>query len=406
MTARICSVPWQEIWINPELKYGLCCKENQHLIEHSDAAVPVEQHWNRDSMIDVRQRFLAGNPVPECQLCWQNEQDGKTSMRMRRNVRYLGATEADVADLARLQQHLHDTDLVEGLNLSCGNLCQLRCITCNPSYSRSIKKDYDKLGWTHNQKTRFNTANSTDRASSLSIDHIQALKLVTPQLKWIAVAGGEPTISRPLQQYLTWCIDQGHNEHIRLLITTNGVNVKQQFLDIVTKFQQVSVTVSVDGYGPLDEYLRYPGNWQKKLSFIDTCASQIDDIDLHSVVYGFNVLAINRLLDFSSQRGIRHSLEYIIWPNELCVGHLPEDLRDLAIQRLGTTVGIIESRHSRYRTQSDFDRTIECVRAVISHCDVAGASDGWHQMQSMMRAYDSIRPTRLSDHVQDLLGRY
>ena len=163
MDKKICSVPWKEVWVNPELKYGLCCKENQVLVDHSDSQkITLEQHWRKPFMIDVRQRFINGEPVPECDLCWGQERNGKQSMRMRRNLRYLGNTEATEADLSMLKDYTESDELIEGLNLSVGNQCQLRCITCNPSYSRNIKKDYEKLNWSIHQKSRIDTANSSD----------------------------------------------------------------------------------------------------------------------------------------------------------------------------------------------------------------------------------------------------
>jgi len=170
---KICSVPWKEAWLNPELKYGLCCKENQSIIDHSNSQeIGLDQHWKKPSMVDIRKRFLSGQPVPECNLCWNQEDNGKESMRMRRNVRYLGHAEANAHDVELFENNLESLKLLEGINLSVGNQCQLRCISCNPSYSRNIKKDYDKLNWSIHDKTRFDSKNSSNASHVLSEKNI------------------------------------------------------------------------------------------------------------------------------------------------------------------------------------------------------------------------------------------
>jgi molybdenum cofactor biosynthesis enzyme MoaA len=408
MTAkRICSVPWYEIWINPEFKYGLCCKENQSLVQHNDSrSVGLDQHWYGGYMVDLRRRFINGDAVPECDLCWRNEADGKTSMRQRRNLRYLGRNEVDDIDMQHLIDNIESRSLIQGLNLSCGNLCQLRCITCNPNYSRSIKKDYDRLGWPIHEKSRFAVTAGTDQVFSLTVDDLDRLKLITPQLQWINLAGGEPTISRPLHDYLGWCVDQGHSQHIRLIITTNGVNVKESFMDLLDQFQKVSITVSVDGHGALDEYLRYPSNWQKKMQFVDACQLRFPDMDLHTVLYGLNVLAVDRLIDFASERGLRHSLEYIMWPRSLAVANLPTDLIQLSIERLTRAAKLVQSRQSNFRCVSDWHRSMECVQAMLAHCQQAVVDPAWAQMQDIIRSYDTIRSTSLDALIPELQGRY
>lgn len=353
-------------------------------------------------MIKVREKFLRGDPVPECEICWNQERNGKESMRMRRNQRYLGHTEADPKDLALFAEHIDSCDLIQGLNLSVGNQCQLRCITCNPSYSRNIKKDYDKLGWTIHHKTRFDSSKTSDLNHHLTDKNLQEIKNLTANLKWISLVGGEPTLDLRLQSYLEWCIDQGHHQHLSLVITTNGVNVKQRFLDLIGQFQKVILTVSVDGYGELDEYLRWPGRWDKKIEFIDICQNTFQDFDIHSVVYGMNCLALDKLVDFVHQRGLKHNLECLQWPRSLSIDNLPHHLKSICLERLNRSLETIEQNLHRYRNRQHGLHTSNSVRAVISQLENTGTPELWPETQSLIDAYDSIRPKKLSELVPEL----
>ena len=50
---------------------------------------------------------------------------------------------------------------------------------------------------------------------------------------------------------------------IKLNITTNGTKFTRRFLDKISVFQEVRFNISVDGYGPTYEYIRYPFKWDK-----------------------------------------------------------------------------------------------------------------------------------------------
>ena len=399
---KICSVPWKEAWLNPELKYGLCCKENQSIIDHSNSQeISLDQHWKKPSMVDIRKRFLSGQPVPECNLCWNQEDNGKESMRMRRNVRYLGHAEATAHDIDLFQGNLESLELLEGINLSVGNQCQLRCISCNPSYSRNIKKDYDKLNWSIHDKTRFDSKNSSNASHILSEKNIIELKKITPTLRWVALAGGEPTLSQPIKNYLKWCIENQYNKQMSLVITTNGVNVKTDFIDIIQQFQNVILTISVDGYGELDEYLRWPSNWDKKIDFIKRCQKIFNNLDIHTVVYGLNCLAIDKLIKFVHEQGIKHNLECLQWPSSLSIDNMPHDLKQIALEKISSMAGDLENNLHYYKNIKHGYHTINSTRALIKKLEMP-SSPNWEQTTAIIRSYDTIRSKKLSQIIPDI----
>jgi len=388
--SKLCSVPWQEIYINPELQYSLCCKEDQALTQK----IPISNHslsdhWNGEYINNIRSRFLNNVNLPECDLCWNEENLNKISMRMRKNERYFGKTEISEHDLIGAEKN------PKGILLSVGNQCQLRCISCNPNYSRSILKDYDKLNWDYNVKSRFNIKNSSYTTTSLDQHTVNQLKNITPSLEWLSITGGEPTLSKPLLEYLNWCVDKGYSKNIIIMINTNGVNVKDNFLRTLEKFKYVLFSISVDGYKELDEYLRWPTNWNKKEKLVKTSIDIFPKVILHSVVYSLNCFNVHDLINWMTTFNAESSLETLHYPNELAVEHIPSELKLQLIKKI-----------KNFKLNNKNTYLQNCIDALVARLNIVGNNLKWEQCKHIITAYDSIRETKLYNLVPELKGYY
>ena len=328
---KFCSVPWNELYITSNGTYGLCCMEDQNVNQQRiPLTQKVSQHWNSEYMKSVRQSFVNGEQLPQCQHCWRDEEAGKVSGRLRRNQQYYGQGEILINDpiitptLNQTQPDGHTDHPVKGLFFSVGNLCQLRCIDCSPSYSRSILKDYEKLGWGANTKNRRFIMqqdllhNDTQHDQSLweRIEEVGAVE-------WIRVQGGEPSISKPLLKFLRRYAEKGYAEHTTIFIITNAVNVKQEFIDALKPFRQVKFELSVDGVGALDEYVRYPTNWAKKECTIDQLLSEFPGGVIHSTMYSLNIGGLPELIRWAETKPAMHSIQsltYLMsWLSNICL---------------------------------------------------------------------------------------
>jgi len=78
-----CVAPWTHTYISPQSERRLCCASREEATwqkqyidsgtQHTDEYNPItlEEHWNSDHMKSVRKRILAGENIPECQVCKQ-----------------------------------------------------------------------------------------------------------------------------------------------------------------------------------------------------------------------------------------------------------------------------------------------------------------------------------------------
>ena len=402
-------MPWNELYTTSNGTYGLCCLEDQN---SNQSRIPlsteVAQHWNSDYMRSVRRAFIEGQELSQCNHCWQDEASGKVSGRMRRNQQYYQQPDISIGDdviadtLAKTDTNGHTDMPVKGLFFSVGNLCQLRCIDCSPSYSRSILKDYKKLGWDANTKNRrvILDQDLLHNEQQLNQSLWQRVQEIGSQVEYIKIQGGEPTISRPLLDFLRWYDDQGYAEKCMIFITTNAVNVKPEFINALKKFRYVKFEISVDGVGAVDEYVRYPTNWKKKEAIIDMLIKEFPSSLIHSAIYSLNLGNLPELIQWAETKPVLHSIQSVTYPDELGIQHLPNEYKDQIIKSLepwasNETIAITDN-YDRVGFRNN------CVNGVINRLKRAGDPDQWARAKSIIQSYDTIRNHRLTEIIPSL----
>ena len=76
----MCLAPWTHTYLSPQTERRMCCASRepaQNFEQYIDTAagtgkyipITLEQHWNSDHMRSVRRRMMAGETLPECEVC-------------------------------------------------------------------------------------------------------------------------------------------------------------------------------------------------------------------------------------------------------------------------------------------------------------------------------------------------
>jgi sulfatase maturation enzyme AslB (radical SAM superfamily) len=82
-------------------------------------------------------------------------------------------------------------------------------------------------------------------------------------IKLLYITGGEPTLIKKNFELLEKLIDAGYSKNIKLIINSNMTNDKTNFFDLISQFKEVIFFASIDGYGLIQEYIRYPSDWNQ-----------------------------------------------------------------------------------------------------------------------------------------------
>jgi MoaA/NifB/PqqE/SkfB family radical SAM enzyme len=272
--------------------------------------------------------------VPQiCGSCTRQETAGEISRRHRINQRYLGEKEPHTAHdqvQALLDQTTpdgHSSTPLKGVDLYLGNTCQLRCVQCNPSYSRSILKDYQRLGWDFNDKNRMPMSPEQRISKQDPLIHqlLDQVKKSINTLDYIKLMGGEPTLIQPLLDFLEWCVAHGHHRRITLYLYTNAVTVSEHFIELLSQFQKVHLGISVDAVGGLDEWIRYPTNWEKKCHNIERLASKFPLAWIETTVFSFNIHHLPKLISWCRDKNYSQHIYCLNYPESLSIQNLPTD---------------------------------------------------------------------------------
>ena len=75
-----CLAPWVHTYLSPQTERRMCCASRepaQNFEQYIDTSagtgkyipVTLEQHWNGEHMKSVRRRMMAGETLPECEVC-------------------------------------------------------------------------------------------------------------------------------------------------------------------------------------------------------------------------------------------------------------------------------------------------------------------------------------------------
>lgn len=405
---KFCAVPWREFTFSAQNTVAVCCKWVEDQAQNiKSASSKVDDRWNADAVKNLRKRFMNAENIPECSFCWRDESNGKISARMRRNQHYFGKSDINIDDQI-VQNVLSETSddghyssyHIEGLFIATENLCQLRCITCNPASSRNIMKDYEKFGWDKNYKTR-RTISNLSYADKNVQNLWQDLKSKLSKITTIRVTGGEPSINKNFLDLLQFCVDEGVAKNIFLLLVTNGVKIKPRFIELLKKFKQVHIDISLDGIGDLEEYIRFPTNWKSKEKNIDIIKNNFPSVGILTTVCNLNLIQLPKIIEFVKTKNLIHNLEILKYPDVLGCWHLPSYLKDDVSEKLkkfitNDTHYILNDRYEKSKILSN------SINSIISVLKSQNDEQKLKELNNLILKYNLIR----RKYIEDILPEF
>jgi hypothetical protein len=223
--------------------------------------ITLEQHWNSDHMRSVRRRMLAGETLPECEVC--NNKLLNTSV-YRDYFWHLFNH--------KLDQVYESTDETGATTMQpvswdyrFSNLCNFKCRTCGDMLSSSWEteqRQHNMINW-HNPKNNWMQPAVRKEISQFQDTQIEAEfaeAVEQHRVEEIYWVGGEPLMYEQHWRYMQRIIELGDGPRVYARYNTNlsrvdyrGVNLYSDILDHVRDWQ---VCASIDGTGAIGEYIR------------------------------------------------------------------------------------------------------------------------------------------------------
>jgi MoaA/NifB/PqqE/SkfB family radical SAM enzyme len=284
---------------------------------------------NSDYYKQTRLEML-NNQIPHaCQRCYQEEANGVRSKRVEENER-LGFTE----DMARAITQADGTIPInfKFVELRLGNLCNLKCRTCNPMSSTNWIQPYQKLQEelkfvTHYDRKINSSWTESDEFWDDLFKHSEDLQL-------IYVNGGEPTLVEKHWKYLEELIKRGLNKQITLWYNINMTNLPDKLIDLWKEFKRVQVTCSIDDLGERNDYIRAGSEWNTVISNLDKIQSYPwIEASICQTVGWMNVYYVNDFIKYMRSRNLHVHLNYVYDPEFLSIKALPANLKQVVLDR-------------------------------------------------------------------------
>lgn len=147
--------------------------------------------------------------------------------------------------------------------------------------------------------------------------------------------GGEPLLIKEVTTMMQHLVESGVSRNIVVFTVSNGAATNQNYFELAKNFKSHGLVLSLDGVGPVNEYIRYPSKWEIIDQNIKTF-SQLDNtiIWANITIQAYNVLNVVDLIKYCASRGISFRHHVLQYPQYISVGILPQSIKDLAADRL------------------------------------------------------------------------
>ena len=146
--------------------------------------------------------------------------------------------------------------------------------------------------------------------------------------KLIIFRGGEPLLSKTNFHVLEQLI-RVNNTECFISFQTNGSITPTPDQEIILKhFKNLNFSLSIDGTGPVFEYLRYPLKWKDLEKNIDWCRQKNIDVSANYTVSNLNVFYHQQTKSWFDENDINYQTNLVYDPAWFRPSTLPKVVKD------------------------------------------------------------------------------
>ena len=319
----MCLAPWVHTYLSPQTERRMCCASRepaQNFEQYIDTSagtgkyipVTLEQHWNSDHMKSVRRRMIAGETLPECEVC--NDKLLNTNV-YRTYFDHLFEHKLPEV-FASTSEDGSTTMAPVSWDYRFSNLCNFKCRTCGDMLSSSWETEQKQ----HNMVDHANSKNNwmvpqvrqqitQFQDTQIEAEFSEAVEAHSvEEIYWV---GGEPLMYEQHWRYMKRIVELGDGPKLYARYNTNLSRINYRgtdlFHDILSHIRDWQICASLDGTNKIGEYIRTG-------------------------------------LDYEQfKRNFEHGLEYATNPRQMRIDFtltLPGMFEVDAIQRLAETYGV------------------------------------------------------------------
>ena len=273
--------PWTHTYLSPQTERRMCCASRepaQSFEQYIDtstgtgtyAPITLDEHWNGTHMRSVRQRMLAGETLPECEVC--NDKLLNTDVYRSYFNQLFGHKRNEIIKTTDATGYTTMKPVSWDYRFS--NLCNFKCRMCGDMLSsswESEQRQHNMINYS-NPKNNWMLSEVREQISKFQDTQIEAEfaaaveEHCVEEVYWV---GGEPLMFEQHWRYMKRIIELGDGDRIYARYNTNlskidyrGTNL---YRDILCNIRDWQICASLDGTGRIGEYIRTGLDYQQFL---------------------------------------------------------------------------------------------------------------------------------------------
>ena len=353
-----CGAPFQLLYTDVTGSYAPCSWAQHKPFNSHIKNVSIKDWFENDPKLNqLRQEMVTPGSNLElarvsCKSCIKQEKEygrsrRQASLKIQSNDDGIWAGIRKAVNRYKETKTGHIKDRIFEVQIKAfGNQCNLDCYMCH----------------TYDSSTRTTTLNSKElegqtvmnvwtlkHGNDLKVNSIKGAPLqdiidqiadIAPYIYNLKLIGGEPLVMKQYYQLLDAIIKTGHARHMKLKFQTNMSVLgqgKYKITDYIRHFQLFEFTVSLDGIGKTDEYIRRRSNWEDIVKNIKAVKQYPNvQINVNGTISFLSVLRFYELINWFDEN--KKLFKQINWSNirgpaKLCANVLHDELKKELISK-------------------------------------------------------------------------
>ena len=354
---NFCVIPWTGFELEPNGHVRNC-------IISKDKIGNIYRNNIQDilqSNTKIKEEMLNGKYPSSCDGCFLQEKHRAKDFESISSRLYY-AKEIGPSISTTLFDSKNNFDL-KHVDLRWSNACNQACVYCHPDYSSKWATELNKK-IPHDQ------------------EQIQQVKEYVfknvKNLKNVYLAGGEPMLMKPNQEFLELLYKE--NPNVNLRINTNLSKTNTRIFEQLCKFENVHWTVSIETIEEEYEYVRYHGDWTAFLENLKVIKKLPHKISFNMLYFILNYKSLFGCVNYLQNLGF-HNNSFVIGPlftpPHLNILNLPKQilkqLKELLKEKINEKPGfLLENSYQnllQYLTETKFYANIDVTKRELEKMD-------------------------------------
>lgn len=306
-----CALLHNHLCMGTDHKWRICCKF-QGEPRPDVSSMSHRTFKSLDQYKEVVETMKTGWH-PGCRICKETEEDGRAESLRQVSNREFSQIEG-----------------IESIELSLSIDCNLKCRMCGPKYSTKwvdlIERNPPVI------QTQGFDPYTPKRFVPFTVEQILGDKDLS-RLQMVKYLGGEPFVTKQLFDLFDLLEERKLVHNIDFQTNTNCTVFPKKFTKQLSHFRRIVITLSIDGYGDLNEYIRDGQPWDV---VVDTLKQWTEFRNNHHncilllvpSVQAYNIHDLSNIKKFADEHKIKFKFQEVRAPKHFSVNALPPSYLD------------------------------------------------------------------------------